>query len=186
MPKGYQTVVGERGLRLSGGEKQRVALARAVLRRARIMLLDESTSALDALTEASVQRALRGALFSSNSAAAGASETTSSSSSSSNNNSSISSGGNGGGGGGGGQVKKTPPTMLVVAHRLSTIMHCDKIACMQEGRVVEVGTHSELVAMGGLYASMWARQSSSSALEAEIEEEEEEKEKEGEKKNKDT
>jgi ATP-binding cassette subfamily B (MDR/TAP) protein 6 len=160
-PKGYQTVVGERGLRLSGGEKQRVALARAVLRRARIMLLDESTSALDALTEAAVQRALRGAF---SSAAAESSE----------------SGGGGGGesGGGngadgGGQEKRTrqkPPTMLIVAHRLSTVMHCDSIAVMKEGRVVEVGKHSELVSLGGLYASMWARQSSSSA--ALVEEEE--------------
>lgn len=158
-PRGYQTVVGERGLRLSGGEKQRVALARAVLRKAKIMLLDESTSALDALTEAAVQRALRGAL---GSAAESAGD-----------------GGNGGDQGGergGGAGRNKPLTMLVIAHRLSTVMHCDSIAVMKEGRVVEVGTHSELVSMGGLYASMWARQSSSSAA---LVEEEEEKVQEG-------
>ena len=149
-PKGYQTVVGERGLRLSGGEKQRVALARAVLRRARVMLLDESTSALDALTEAAVQRALRGAF-------SGESSSSSSSSSST------------GGTGGTESKRQSPPTMLVVAHRLSTVMHCDSIAVMKEGRVVEVGKHSELVSLGGLYASMWARQSSSSAALAEEE-----------------
>ena len=158
-PKGYQTVVGERGLRLSGGEKQRVALARAVLRRARIMLLDESTSALDALTEAAVQRALRGAFSSSASA--------------------FAEGGGGRSGGGTQEAKQGSPTMLIVAHRLSTVMHCDSIAVMKEGRVVEVGKHSELVSLGGLYAQMWARQSSSSAALVEEEKQEEEEKKKG-------
>jgi len=114
-PNGYKTAVGERGLKLSGGEKQRVAIARAVLKNAPILLCDEATSALDSGTEASVMAALRS--LSSN------------------------------------------RTTLIIAHRLSTVKHADKIIVMEAGRVVEVGTHAALLAKaGGLYSEMWAKQ----------------------------
>ena len=133
-PAGLYTLVGERGLRLSGGEKQRVALARAMLRRARILLLDEATSALDTLTEAAVQEAL---------AAGGMS-------------------GDGGGASSGGISGGAPyarPTMLVVAHRLSTVTSADAIAVLRAGVVEEVGPHDQLVAAGGLYSQLWSAQS---------------------------
>ena len=132
-PAGLDTLVGERGLRLSGGEKQRVALARAMLRRARILLLDEATSALDTLTEAAVQAALAG-----DGAAKGAA------------------------GGAGASPPSSPffrPTMLVVAHRLSTVVAADAIAVLRDGVVEECGPHEELVGAGGLYGELWAAQS---------------------------
>lgn len=131
-PAGLDTLVGERGLRLSGGEKQRVALARAMLRRARILLLDEATSALDTLTEAAVQEAL--ARVVGRSEEEGGSPSTSSSTT-------------------------TRPTMLVVAHRLSTVVSADAIAVLRAGVVEEVGPHADLVAGGGLYSQLWAAQS---------------------------
>ena len=113
-PDGYATLVGERGLKLSGGEKQRVALARAFLKRPPVVLLDEPTSALDARTEKEVL----GALFS------------------------LAQG----------------RTCVVVAHRLSTAAQCDRIVVLEQGRVAEEGSHGELLARGGRYADLWARQ----------------------------
>jgi ATP-binding cassette subfamily B protein len=114
LPDGYETRVGERGLKLSGGEKQRVAIARAILKNPAILVFDEATSALDSRTEGAIQdeldRIARGR------------------------------------------------TTLVVAHRLSTIMDADQILVMDHGRIVERGTHRELVEADGPYAGMWALQ----------------------------
>jgi ABC-type transport system involved in Fe-S cluster assembly fused permease/ATPase subunit len=113
-PKGYETQVGERGLKLSGGEKQRVAIARTVLKAPPILVLDEATSALDSHTEHEIQEALE-------------------------------------------RVSRNR-TSLVIAHRLSTIVGADEIIVLDQGRIAERGTHSQLLASGGLYASMWNRQ----------------------------
>jgi ATP-binding cassette, subfamily B, heavy metal transporter len=113
-PKGYETQVGERGLKLSGGEKQRVAIARTVLKGPPILVLDEATSALDSHTEQEIQDALE-------------------------------------------KVSRNR-TSLVIAHRLSTIVGADEIIVLDQGRIAERGTHSQLLASGGLYASMWNRQ----------------------------
>jgi ABC-type transport system involved in Fe-S cluster assembly fused permease/ATPase subunit len=113
-PKGYETEVGERGLKLSGGEKQRVAIARTILKAPPILLLDEATSALDSHTERDIQDELD-------------------------------------------RVSKNRTT-LVIAHRLSTIVGADEILVLDQGVIVERGTHQELLAHGGLYASMWNRQ----------------------------
>jgi ATP-binding cassette subfamily B protein len=113
-PKGYETEVGERGLKLSGGEKQRVAIARTILKAPPILLLDEATSALDSHTEKEIQDALD-------------------------------------------RVSKNRTT-LVIAHRLSTIVGADEIIVLNDGAIAERGTHYELLAKGGLYASMWNRQ----------------------------
>ena len=113
-PKGYETEVGERGLKLSGGEKQRVAIARTILKSPPILLLDEATSALDSHTERDIQDALD-------------------------------------------RVSKNRTT-LVIAHRLSTIVGADEILVLDKGSIVERGTHQQLLAHGGLYASMWNRQ----------------------------
>jgi ATP-binding cassette, subfamily B, heavy metal transporter len=113
-PKGYETQVGERGLKLSGGEKQRVAIARTVLKAPPILVLDEATSALDSHTEHEIQGALD-------------------------------------------RVSRNR-TSLVIAHRLSTIVAADEIIVLDQGRIVERGTHGVLLANGGLYASMWNRQ----------------------------
>ncbi|KAF2404598.1 P-loop containing nucleoside triphosphate hydrolase protein [Trichodelitschia bisporula] len=113
-PDGYLTKVGERGLRLSGGEKQRVAIARTILKGPPIIMLDEATAALDSETEQHIQDALRTL----------------------------------------GQGR----TMLVIAHRLSTITLADQILVLHEGQVAEAGTHEELLALNGRYATMWRRQ----------------------------
>jgi ATP-binding cassette subfamily B protein len=113
-PKGYETQVGERGLKLSGGEKQRVAIARTVLKAPPILLLDEATSALDSHTEHEIQESLD-------------------------------------------RVSRNR-TSLVIAHRLSTIVGADEIIVLDQGRIAERGTHAELLAKSGLYASMWNRQ----------------------------
>jgi ATP-binding cassette subfamily B protein len=113
-PKGYETQVGERGLKLSGGEKQRVAIARTVLKAPPILVLDEATSALDSHTEHEIQEALE-------------------------------------------RVSRGR-TSLVIAHRLSTIVGADEIIVLDQGRIAERGTHAQLLAHGGLYASMWNRQ----------------------------
>ena len=114
LPEGYDAMVGERGLKLSGGEKQRVAIARTLLKGPPILMLDEATSALDSHTEKEIQDALD-------------------------------------------RVAKDRTT-LVIAHRLSTIVHADEIIVFEQGRIVERGTHSNLIAKDGFYASMWARQ----------------------------
>jgi len=113
-PKGYETEVGERGLKLSGGEKQRVAIARTVLKAPPILLLDEATSALDSHTEHEIQEALE-------------------------------------------RVSRNR-TSLVIAHRLSTIVGADEIIVLDRGGIAERGTHVQLLAANGLYASMWNRQ----------------------------
>ena len=114
LPQGYSTMVGERGLKLSGGEKQRVAIARTILKGPPILLLDEATSALDSHTEKEIQDALD-------------------------------------------RIARTRTT-VVIAHRLSTIVGADNILVLDAGRLVEQGTHKELLAKGGLYASLWNRQ----------------------------
>jgi len=116
LPDGYASMVGERGLKLSGGEKQRVAIARTILKNPAILILDEATSALDSATEAEIGAALR-------------------------------------------SVARNRTT-LVIAHRLSTIADADEILVLDQGRVVERGTHGALLARGGMYAEMWARQAS--------------------------
>jgi ABC-type transport system involved in Fe-S cluster assembly fused permease/ATPase subunit len=113
-PDGYQTRVGERGLKLSGGERQRVAIARTILKRPRLLLFDEATSALDTRTEKGIQDSLR--------------------------------------------EISTGVTTLVIAHRLSTVVDADQIIVLEQGRVAEQGTHSELLGRAGIYAAMWARQ----------------------------
>lgn len=114
LPLGYETRVGERGLKLSGGEKQRVAIARTILKDPPILVLDEATSALDIKTEREIQAALL-------------------------------------------EVAKNRTT-LVIAHRLSTIVNADEILVLDAGRIIEQGTHNELVAAKGSYAEMWRRQ----------------------------
>jgi ABC-type transport system involved in Fe-S cluster assembly fused permease/ATPase subunit len=114
LPDGYDTTVGERGLKLSGGEKQRVAIARVILKAPDILIFDEATSALDTKTEREIQASLA--------------------------------------------EVATGRTTLIIAHRLSTIIDADQILVLDEGRIAERGHHHELLAQGGLYAAMWARQ----------------------------
>jgi ATP-binding cassette subfamily B protein len=115
LPEGYDTVVGERGFRFSGGERQRIAIARTVLRNPPVLVLDEATSALDVQTERAVGEAL--------------------------------------------DALAQGRTTLVIAHRLSTVREADKIAVLDAGRVVETGTHDELLGLGGRYAELVARDS---------------------------
>jgi ABC-type transport system involved in Fe-S cluster assembly fused permease/ATPase subunit len=114
LPEGYDTLVGERGLKLSGGEKQRIAIARVILKNPRILVFDEATSALDSHSEQAILRELR---------AVAADHTT-----------------------------------LVIAHRLSTIVDADQILVLEQGRIVERGSHQSLLAEGGVYARLWALQ----------------------------
>ncbi len=119
LPQGYDTTVGERGLKLSGGEKQRVGIARTLLKDPPILLLDEATSALDTATERDIQGALARA----------------------------------------GQGR----TVLIIAHRLSTVADADRIVVLEDGRIVEDGTHAQLLEQAGRYAGLWSRQQSDEA-----------------------
>ncbi|KAF2677302.1 hypothetical protein K458DRAFT_436767 [Lentithecium fluviatile CBS 122367] len=122
-PEGYETKVGERGLRLSGGEKQRIAIARAILKNPQIILLDEATASLDSHTEKQIQAAL--------------------------------------------ETVTKGRTTITIAHRLSTITKCDQILVLHQGRIIERGTHEQLLKLGGRYFEMWDKQTKSgTALEA--------------------
>ncbi|WUR15869.1 ABC transporter transmembrane domain-containing protein [[Empedobacter] haloabium] len=114
LPHGYQSFLGERGVRLSGGQRQRIAIARALLKNPPLLLLDEATSALDAESERLVQSALEAAM--------------------------------------------AGRTTVVIAHRLATVQRADRIVVMEDGRIVEMGTHQSLVALGGVYANLAALQ----------------------------
>jgi ABC-type transport system involved in Fe-S cluster assembly fused permease/ATPase subunit len=124
LPKGYDTMVGERGLKLSGGEKQRIAIARVILKSPRVLIFDEATSALDTQSEKAIQRAL--------------------------------------------DEVAAEHTTLVIAHRLSTIVDAQQILVMDQGRVVERGSHQQLLEAGGMYAHMWALQQAEQAEEQAI------------------
>jgi ATP-binding cassette subfamily B protein len=115
LPAGYATLVGERGVKLSGGQRQRVAIARAILKRARLLILDEATSSLDSESEALIQDALR--------------------------------------------TLMQDQTAIVIAHRLSTVRRMDRLVVLERGAIVECGSHDELLARNGMYASLWAHQS---------------------------
>ncbi len=111
LPKGYDTMVGERGQRLSGGQRQRLALARALLKDPPVLILDEATAAVDNETEAAIQHSL--------------------------------------------ESITADRTTVVIAHRLSTVRHADRIVVMEQGRIVESGRHDDLLAAGGAYANLW-------------------------------
>jgi ATP-binding cassette subfamily B protein len=114
LPRGYETSVGERGLKLSGGEKQRVGIARTLLKNPPVLLLDEATSALDTETEADIQHELK--------------------------------------------MMGEGRTVITIAHRLSTIVHADRIVVLQDGQIVESGSHDALLEADGRYAALWYRQ----------------------------
>ncbi len=114
LPDGWDTIVGERGLKLSGGEKQRVAIARAILKKPKILVFDEATSSLDSKTEKAIQKTL--------------------------------------------QEIARHHTTLVIAHRLSTVVDADRILVMDQGKLIEQGTHDQLITSRGMYANMWELQ----------------------------
>ena len=119
LPEGFDSFLGERGVRLSGGQRQRLAIARAMLKNSPILLLDEATSALDAESERMVQAALETAMMGKN-----------------------------------GERRTT----LIIAHRLATVQKADRIVVLEQGRIVEQGTHACLVAANGVYAKLAALQ----------------------------
>lgn len=133
-PDGLNTMVGERGITLSGGQRQRIALARALLVKPKILILDDSLSAVDAETEANIVAALRqGFVF-------GTTEKTKSNT----------------------DIK--PPTLLIISHRLSAVREADEIISLDGGKIVERGTHAHLLQKGGLYADLWGREQLQQAL----------------------
>ena len=125
MPEGFDTIVGERGYKMSGGEKQRLAIARVILKNPRILILDEATSALDTHSERFVQEALTPLM--------------------------------------------KDRTTIAIAHRLSTILAADVILYLDKGRVIERGTHAELLAKGGAYAALYHKQFCDGQVESECE-----------------
>ncbi|EJF78353.1 hypothetical protein ME7_00344 [Bartonella birtlesii LL-WM9] len=124
LPEGFQSMVGERGLKLSGGEKQRVAIARTLLKAPPLLILDEATAALDTATEQEIQQAL--------------------------------------------DIVSRGRTTLIIAHRLSTVINADEILVLKNGRIIENGTHAELLRKKGLYASMWNKQLEASQAEEKL------------------
>ncbi|WP_208437516.1 ABCB family ABC transporter ATP-binding protein/permease [Bartonella taylorii] len=124
LPEGFQSMVGERGLKLSGGEKQRVAIARTLLKAPPLLILDEATAALDTTTEQEIQQAL--------------------------------------------DIVSRGRTTLIIAHRLSTVINADEIFVLKNGRIIENGTHAELLRKKGLYASMWNKQLEASQAEEKL------------------
>ncbi|KAL5432606.1 hypothetical protein PMIN06_011956 [Paraphaeosphaeria minitans] len=122
-PDAYEATVGEGGVRLSGGQAQRLAIARVLVKKPKIVLLDEATSAVDTLTEAKIQKAI--------------------------------------------SRLASDRTVLVIAHRLSTVARADKILVVHEGKIVESGTHEELLAKGGRYNELWAQQTLTKQVELE-------------------
>ena len=124
MPEGLETQVGERGLKISGGEKQRVAIARTLLKNTPILVFDEATSALDTHAEKAIQSAFDEAAQN--------------------------------------------RTTLIIAHRLSTIVHAEQILVMDDGRIVERGTHAQLLAKNGVYSQMWMQQQSEPQSDVEV------------------
>ncbi|WP_455475644.1 ABCB family ABC transporter ATP-binding protein/permease [Bartonella sp. B17] len=124
LPEGFQSMVGERGLKLSGGEKQRVAIARTLLKAPPLLILDEATAALDTATEQEIQQAL--------------------------------------------DIISRGRTTIIIAHRLSTVINADEILVLKNGRIIENGTHVELLSKKGLYASMWNKQLEASQVEEKL------------------
>jgi ATP-binding cassette subfamily B protein len=114
--KGLDTIIGEGGVKVSGGEKQRLSIARALLRKPRIIIFDEATSSLDSLTEEEITETIRTL------------------------------------------AEHKEHLTILIAHRLSTIMHADRICVLEKGKIIECGTHSELLDLKGLYHAMWRQQ----------------------------
>jgi ATP-binding cassette subfamily B protein len=121
-PRGYGTVLGERGINLSGGQKQRTSIARALIKDPGLLVLDDSLSAVDSKTEEALTRVMRETLPNS--------------------------------------------TTILIAHRLSTVKHCDTIHMLEHGKIVESGTHEDLMVLNGAYASMYRKQLIEQELEA--------------------
>ena len=125
LPQGYESPVGERGVKLSGGQRQRIAIARAILKNAPILILDEATSSLDSVTESDIQESLW-------------------------------------------QLMQNK-TSIVIAHRLSTLLHMDRIIVFDKGKIVEDGTHHDLLINDGLYKTLWDAQIGGFLLDKKVE-----------------